>query len=312
MRILVLNPNQINRFNWGHQLFKNEIGRQYEVTYYGKGFTGYRENLTIPKFIEKRKTKGLPKFDLIITYETKWIRDFQGIEDVNIPKAHIVIDYVKPRKDFEGFSVWSTVNKHLLKIKPDIIFARTNRDVADLKRNLNFEKVFFLPFSVDTYKYKNMNLPRNIDAMASFSTNPKVYPLREQIQRMICTMPIHSYIRGVSKEQYVSKLNKSKIFVNSGSVKKRLNMKFTEVLACGTFLLTEYAEDMGMAGFVDGKHLIVFKDLKDLKKKIIYYLKHNKERELIAKRGMKFVHNNHSNKVRVTQMINTIKKEVLK
>jgi hypothetical protein len=26
MRILLLNPNLITRQNWGHQLFKNEIG----------------------------------------------------------------------------------------------------------------------------------------------------------------------------------------------------------------------------------------------------------------------------------------------
>ena len=123
MRILILNPNHIRRFNWGHQLFKNEFGQQHDVVYYGKGFAGYNENIPIPKLLAKIKKKTKKKFDLIITYETKWIRDFKGLENVNIPKAHIVIDYVKPRPGFSGFSVWPTVNIHLIKIKPYIIFA---------------------------------------------------------------------------------------------------------------------------------------------------------------------------------------------
>ena len=310
MKILLLNPNHINRFNWGHQLFKNEIGRQHEVTYYGEGFPNFNQNLSIPKFIEKRKRKGLPKFDLIITYESKWVRNLQGIEDVNIPKAHIVIDYVKPRSNFKGFSIWPTVNKHLLKIKPDIIFARTNRDVQDLKRNLNFENVFFLPFSVDTYKYKDAGLSRPIDVMASFTIRRSVYPLRHVIQKMITEMPINSFTNRVVRQQYINKLNKSKIFINSGSVNKRLNMKFTEPLSCGCFLLTEEAEDMDSVGLKNGKHLVTFKNLKDLKQKINYYLKNEKKRKIISRAGMKFVRGNHSNIKRVKQMINKIKEVV--
>lgn len=311
MRILLLNPNQIKRFNWGHQLFKNEIGRQHEVTYYGKGFPNYNPELSIPKYINKRKIKGKPDFDLIITYETKWMRPFKGIENVDIPKAHIISDYVKPRKNFKGFSVWPTVDKHLLKLKPDIIFARTIRDVEDLKRNLNFEKVFFLPFSVDTNLYKNKNVPRNIDVMSSFTIRKDVYPLRHQIQRLLTNMPIKSSVGRVTNYRYIHTLNGSKIFVNSGSVYQRLTMKFTEVLACGTFLLTEEAEDMKAAGFEDGSYLVVFEDLHDLRRKIKYYLKNKKLRRKIAKRGMDFVHANHSNKVRVKQMISKIEEEVL-
>ena len=312
MRILLLNPNHINRFNWGHQLFKNEIGRQHEVTYYGEGFSNFKQDLSIPKFIEKRKRKGFPNFDLIITYETKWIKDFKGIEDVDIPKAHIVIDYVKPRGNFKGFSVWPTVNSNLLKIKPDIIFARTIKDVEDLKRNLNFKNVFFLPFSVDTYKYKDIGLSRNIDVMASFTINKEVYPLRHEIQRIITRMPITSCTKRIVKQQYINKLNRSKIFINSGSVKKRLNMKFTESLSCGTFLLTEEAEDMDYIGLKNGEHLVTFKNLKDLKEKIKYYLNHEKKRKLIGRKGMKFVRANHSNIKRVKQMIDKIKEVVFK
>jgi len=312
MKILMLNPNHIRRFNWGHQLFKNTFGQQHEVTYYGEGFPGYNKNLSIPKYLAKIKKKRKKEFDLIITYETKWVRAYKDLENIDIPKAHIVIDYVKPRPGFKGFSVWPNVNKHLKHIKPDIIFARTIRDVEDLKKNLGFEKVFFLPFSVETDIYRNMNLTRSVDTMATFSSRKDVYPLRRRIQVMLHGMPVKSFTNRAVNHAYIRKLNESKMFINSGSIYKRLTMKFTEVLACGTFLITEEAEDMKAAGFEPGKHLVVFKNMNDLKSKINYFLKHDKDREIIAKRGMEFVHANHSNKVRVQQFIDKVKKEVLR
>jgi hypothetical protein len=311
MRLLILNPNHIRRHNWGHQMFKNAFARHHSVIYYGKGFPDYDPKLSVPKLLTKIRTKTRKDIDLIITYETKWSRDFTGLESVDVPKAHIVIDYVKPRKGFDGFSQWPTVDAHLNQIKPDIIFARTMRDVNDLKRNLNMSKVFFLPFSVELSKYKNLNLRRYIDVMATFSVRTD-YPLREKVQRTIRFMPIVSFTRGVTHESYVRKINESKIFANSGSVYKRLTMKFTEVLACETLLITEKAEDMKIAGFENGKHLVVFKNIADLRNKINYYLNHPIERNRIAKDGMKFVRENHGNDTRVQEFIKKVQEEILR
>ena len=312
MRILILNPNQINRYNWGHQLFKNTFSKYHDVVYYGEGFPNYNENKTIPKVLSKMKKKGKKDFDLIITYESKWMRVFKGLEDVDIPKAHIVVDYHKPVKDVKVFSTWTNVNGLIKKNKPDIIFARTIRDVEDLKKNLNFEKVFFLPFSVETDLYRDMNLDRNIDAMATFTTRKDIYPIREKIQLMLNKMPITTFTKRAINRQYINKLNCSKMFINSGEVGYvGLTMKFTEVLACGTFLITEEPNDMQAAGFKNGEHFVVFKGLDDLKKKINYYLKHEKERKRIALNGMKFVHSHHSNDIRVKYFIDKTCEEIL-
>jgi len=312
MKILILNPNQINRYNWGHQLFKNAFARHHDVVYYGEGFPKYNENMSVPRLLSKMKKKWKKDFDLIVTYESKWMRVFKGLADVDIPKAHIVIDYHKPRKGFKGFSTCPTVDGLLKKNKPDIIFARSIRYVEDLKRNLDFEKIFFLPFSVETDLYRNMNLNRNIDAMATFTTRPFVYPLRKKIQTMLNKMPITTFTKRVANNGYINILNRSKIFANSGEVGYvGLTMKFTEVLACGTLLITEEPNDMQAAGFKNGEHFVVFKGLDDLKRKINYYLKHEKERKKIALEGMKFVHSHHNNDIRVEQFINKVKKEIL-
>jgi spore maturation protein CgeB len=306
----MLNPNHIRRHNWGHQLFKNAFARHHDVIYYGRGFPGYDQKMTVPKILHGIKKGERKNIDLIITYETKWTRHFPGLENVGIPKAHVVIDYVQPRKGFSGFSQWPTVNKHLKKIKPDIIFARTMRDVNDLKQNLKMKNIFFLPFSVETRTYKDMNLRRYIDVMATFSVR-KDYPMRGRIQKLIKHMPkVNAYTNRVTNQAYVKKINESKIFANSGSIHKRLTMKFTEVLACNTFLLTEEAEDMTLAGFEDGKHLVTFKNIADLKSKIKYYLKHPSDRKKIAHEGMKFVKHNHNNDVRVREFINKVQEVI--
>ncbi len=198
-------------------------------------------------------------------------------------------------------------------MKPDIIFTRSVRDVKDLKRNLNFEKVFFLPFSVETDIYRDMNLKRNIDAMATFTNRQDVYPLRRKIQTMLNRMPITTFTKRAVNDNYINKLNHSKIFTNSGDVGYvALTMKFTEVLSCGTLLITEEPADMKAAGFKNGKHFVVFKGLDDLKKKINYYVKHEKERKEIALNGMRFVHAHHNNDIRVKQFIDKINEKVLR
>ena len=89
-----------------------------------------------------------------------------------------------------------------------------------------------------------------------------------------------------------------------------LNMKFTEVLSCGTLLLSNKPEDFDDVGFKEGEHLVIYKDLNDMQDKINYYLKHDNEREEIAKNGMEFVRKNHSNDVRIKEMTDIIQKEL--
>jgi len=78
-----------------------------------------------------------------------------------------------------------------------------------------------------------------------------------------------------------------------------MSMKYTEVMSCGTFLLADKPEGFDEQGFVDGKHLVLYSGMADLKEKVFYYLKHAEEREWIAETGMKFVHSRHTNYLRV-------------
>ena len=92
-----------------------------------------------------------------------------------------------------------------------------------------------------------------------------------------------------------------KNLINRSGVKGRL----FEVLRCGGFLLTEYTKDLSFF-FKIKRHLEVFKNKKELIKKIKYYLKNEKKRKLIAKNGKKYFDQNFSEEVYSKKLINLI------
>lgn len=68
------------------------------------------------------------------------------------------------------------------------------------------------------------------------------------------------------------------------SLRWQLHCRPFEVLGCRGFLLTDDADNL-RDYYEDGKELVIFKDVKDLVKKIKHYLAHDQERERIAQAG---------------------------
>jgi spore maturation protein CgeB len=66
-----------------------------------------------------------------------------------------------------------------------------------------------------------------------------------------------------------------------------------EALACGAFLMCDAQRDV-LALFEDGKHLVIFKDAADLRKKAEYYLANPEKREAIARTGREEVLRKHT------------------
>lgn len=307
MRILLLNPNYISRGNWGHQLFKNEFAIHHDVTYYGPGYPGYEKILNVKQILKRLRKK----FDIILTYESKYSRVFKGLEKiVSIPKVLIQVDYAINLPNFKQHANTKTIDELIRVNKPDLIFCTAKSNVDALKKSLGLEKVFILPFSVDIKKYKNMNLKRTIDAMAVYSSQKHVYPNRRRVQNILKSMDIKSFTKRVIHGQYIRSLNQSKIFVISTNINKRLAMKFTEAMACGAMILTDEPEDLNIQGFKRGQHLVLYNGFDDMKNKLLYYLNHSEERNIIARNGMNFVRKNHSCSRRVSQFTKIVKKEL--
>ena len=282
-------------------MFKLDLSKNHKVTYYGKGYT-YHEDTNVPKILNR-----VEKPDFIFTYVMAYASLFDGFELTKIPKVHYEVDYF-PYPGGTG-SV-EVQNKFYFKRKYNLIFAPTISMVNLMKENKISEKIFWLPFSVCVEKYKNLGLDKTIDVMATFTMKSHFYPGRQKVHDVINSLKIKTFTENVIHEDYIKKINESKIFVTNNGIYKSLNMKYTEVMSCGTFLLADKPEDLDDIGFKDGEHLVIYKNWKDLKNKIQYYLKNDKEREEIAKNGMNLVREKHNNSVRIQEMTDIIKKEL--
>jgi len=301
MRILLLSPNQIHRYNWGHQLFRNEIGKQSQVKYYGERFPEFDKNLSVKQIINK-KCEWTP--DLILTYGWRYSTGFEGLGSItDIPKVHITIDYGRP----DGIPVQ---NKFFKKNKYDLVFAITLNAHRLLKKNNVCDNIQMLPFSVDTNVYKNMGIAKKNQILAAYTTRPDIYPNRGQAQIVARQTGYPVITKRIVQKNLIKSINSSKICITSNNIFRSLSMRYTEVMACGGFLLADRPEDMELLGFVDKKHFVVYNGMADLSNKIKYYMTHDKEREQIAKQGMKFVRKNHSCTKRVHDMLEIINKEL--
>ena len=63
-----------------------------------------------------------------------------------------------------------------------------------------------------------------------------------------------------------------------------LPLRALEVMACGGFLVSNYQEELAEE-FVSGEDLVLYESLEDATEKIDFYLRHDDERERIAKNG---------------------------
>jgi len=305
MKILLLSPNQIKRRNWTHQLFRNEFAKHHDVLYYGDGFPDYVPEKPIPEIV---KEKG--PFDLIFTYGLKYTEPFIGIGDCNIPKIHIAVDYF-PAKIAGNFE---RSHKLFNRDKYDLYFGTTNGVVKYLKSN-GFLKSFLLPFSIDTNIYRNLNLQKDYDIFAVFTTRGKgdpIYPYRRIVHKILQKDLSHlkSFTSFIVHDEYIKAINRAKIGISSNNMFGSLSIKYVEVMSCGTMLMSDKPEDLEINGYQDGHHLVIYKDMEDMKNKIHYYLKHENEREKIAKNGEEFVRKYHNNEIRVQQFTDIVRKEL--
>jgi len=300
MKILLLSPNQIGRYNWGHQLFRNEIGKHHNVLYYGEGYPNFNSNLTAPQIIDK-----YGPFDLLLTYGLRYTLPFQNIGDVKIKKAHIVIDLFPSHPGgYKG--VMPGYKQFVERNRYDLFLYRQRCQVDYLKDLAPHTPSEWLPFSVDTGIYKNLNLPKKHDVLTSSSIRKDVYPNRQKINSLVAKCKFKAVTKRIVHKRYINAINQTKICIISTNIFNSPNMKFTEFTSCGTFVLADKPADMKELGFKDGEHLVIYKNIQDLRNKIKYFINNKKERETISERGMNFTRKNHNNTARVKQMIKII------
>jgi spore maturation protein CgeB len=102
--------------------------------------------------------------------------------------------------------------------------------------------------------------------------------------------------------------NRSRINLNIHSVWTQgtaMNLRLYEVPAAGGFLLTEWVSEIDSA-YKEGEHLVCWRDPKELREKIAYYLSHDEERWAVAQRGHEHFLRHHTYAARVRRLLDCL------
>jgi len=113
-----------------------------------------------------------------------------------------------------------------------------------------------------------------------------------------------SHIGGADFRKISEIYSASKIGFNY-SIVNDINMRIFEIMACGSFLLTNRIKNNGFFElFQEGKHLRTYSNQAQLLELVEYYLNHDQEREKIAQAGRELVVNNYTYYHTVQKMFN--------
>ncbi len=153
---------------------------------------------------------------------------------------------------------------------------------------LGARRVFWVPNSgVNLKCHRRLETPKLYDV--GFAGTPS--PRRISILNALKSVGIEVVYKQVFGEEYNLFINQCKIFLNMHFTELlNTETRLHEILGAGTFALSEEISMPDM--YEDGNHLVYWRrgDIDDLVSKINYYLTHKEERQAIALKEHRMVH----------------------
>lgn len=186
----------------------------------------------------------------------------------------------------------------------DHIFCAQRDGVLKLKRK--GVSANWIPLGCDPEFHKKVDVPKKYSV--GFIGGDHLDGARKYILQELRERYPDSYIDQAPSEQMSEIYSTSKIGVNL-SANKDVNMRFFEILSCGTFLLTDRIVGNGLEdlGFREGAHYEGYESFKEMFDKIDYFLAGEEERETIALHGYQFTVREHTYADRVRQALIELK-----
>ena len=185
----------------------------------------------------------------------------------------------------------------------DIVFC-AQKDGADrLKRELKIDTQW-IPLGCDPDAHKKLDMPKIYD-IGFVGRDAKKFARGKQLELLKKKYP-NSFIGQADYRKMSEIYSSSRIGFNS-SILNDINMRVFEVMACGSFLLTNKIKGNGFDElFTDKKDLVVYKNNKEMLELIEYYIENESERQKIAESGHQLVVNKHTYYHRVQSMLHYI------
>lgn len=169
-----------------------------------------------------------------------------------------------------------------------------------IKPQDKFQKGYYLPHAAEPEAYPRFEILKKYDLcfighMQEYHKGNGINKTRlEVLDHMLRTFP--NFYFGSRHgawpdknmfEDAAKKFCQSRVVFNI-SIGNDANMRLFETLITGSFLLTNRIPELKSIekyGFIDGKHYAAYETLEDAEELARYYIKHDDEREVIAKAG---------------------------
>ncbi|MDP4195514.1 MAG: glycosyltransferase [Bacteroidota bacterium] len=287
--------------------FERALKQQYNVTTIGPTLprqfieSWNLENMKLPIKPLDIDTDSSPDLEYLIAKTEKqmqpdmflWVESVNGyfpqnLSKVNIPKACYFIDsHINLQRQLE----WA---KNF-----DFVFIAQIEYIDSFKK-AGIENVYWLPLGCDLQIHSKKTDAKLFDVGFVGSLGAQ-QDRRYQLLSKIGSRFQLSYKR-CFWEEMSEHFAQSKIVFNN-AILNDLNMRVFEAMSTGSFLLTDQAKNSGQEEmFVDGEDLGIYTD-SDILDKVEYYLKNETIREKIADHGRQIVHNAHTYKHRVDELV---------
>ena len=184
----------------------------------------------------------------------------------------------------------------------DFVFT-AQRDGAERFRRGGLSGVTWLPLACDPAIHRPHAVAKGWDV--AFVGHELPGERARLLNRIREAFPNH-FIGQCYREQMAETYSAAKIVFNR-SVENDINMRVFEALACGSLLLTNDLTHNGQAElFEEGLHLATYASEEELLDKARFYLKHEQERERIAKAGLQEVRRRHTYRHRMETLLASI------
>jgi len=209
---------------------------------------------------------------------------FWGIDKGIIPSG---IEYIDQALIGVVFS-WNLAFEAVLKNVSRFDWIFTDKKGEQLLKSAGVENVSSIQlrgFSPSLHR-KLENVNKEYDIFFSGNLNQDIYKKRNKLLYQVAKLSNKYKILATQEvygDEYVELLNKSKIVINHCN-KDEANLRTFETLACESLLFVDENNLELKDYFTDKEHCIFYKK-ENLNELLEYYLKHDDEREKIAKQG---------------------------
>jgi len=208
----------------------------------------------------------------------------------------------------------------------DALFFKDPFIVYNLKRTLRGKPIFYLPECCNPRYHKPVTVTADdFDRYGcDIATAGNLYPYRVEFFRNFREYDVKIWgnpapawidvadIGKMIQNRFVANEEKSKAFLCSKIVMNNLNpaeiwgvnVRTFEIAAAGGFQLVDWRPGLPQF-FEEGREIVSFRDMRDLKEKIDHYLCHEDRRREIASLACQRAHNDHTYENRLSLLIAT-------